>query len=264
VYKVATRLTGDGHASLLAALLFALIPAHAEAVLSIAATNYPLGAAFQLGAFCLIMQRAETRRDGGPLALVLYVGALLCHESALMFPAVVASYVVLLAPIGAPRDGGSIFDRAATLRQSAILYVGPFVAAVLVYLTFRTIVLHMSMMTPDVGTGHISNTVLLLTLPRVMLTYVALLAIPWMAGDSDRVSFVKSAASPDFYLAIAALIVLAACTYVVLRNHPRRQLYLFCMLWTALGIAPMLNLRGLWPEGEIANRYFYLPRSAGA
>ena len=258
VYKVAMRLTGDGYAALLAALLFGLIPVHAEAVLSIAATNYPLGAALQLAAFYLVVRRPEPKRYAGPLALALYAGALLCHESALMFPALVAFYVLLLQPASAACAGGSIFDRAVAQRQSAILCAGPFLTAALVYVVFRTFVLHVPMITPDIGAGHISNTVLLLTLPRVIVTYVALLAIPWMAGDSDRVLFVRSYISPGFYLPVIVLIALAFCFYIALRKHPRRRLYLFCMLWTGIGIVPMMNLRGLWPEGEIANRYFYL------
>jgi len=259
VFKVAARLTGDRYSALLAALLFGLIPVHAEAVLSIAATNYPLGDALQLGAFYLVVQRAGLKRDAGPLALGLYAGALLCHESAVMFPALVASYVLLLEPAGAARVDDLIIGRASAQLGSAIVRVKPFVVAMLLYMCFRIFVLRLAATTPNIGAGHVGGALVLLTLPRVIFTYLALLAVPWMAGDSDRVVFVRSAASPDFYMAVIALIMLAACSYRALRNHPRRRLYLFCVLWTGIGIAPMMNLRGLWPEGEIANRYFYLP-----
>ena len=258
VYKLATRLTGDRYAALLAALLFGLTPVHAEAVLSIAATNYPLCAALQLAAFYLIMQQAGTKRGVGFLSLGLYVGALLCHESAVVFPALVALYVLLLEPAPVAHIDDSILACASLQLKRALVRAAPFLAAVIVYAGFRVFVLHLSMRTSNPG-QEVNGATVLLTLPRVVITYVVLMVVPWMAGDSDRVPFARSATSPDFYLAVATLIALAGCFYVGLRNHPRRRLYLFCVLWAALGIAPMMNLRGLWPQGEIANRYFYLP-----
>jgi hypothetical protein len=259
VYKVATHLTGDEYAALLAALLFGLTPVHAEAVLSIAATNYPLCSAFQLAALYVIMRRAQAKHGVGPFSLVLYVGALLCHESAVIFPVLVALYVLLLEPINGVRPDSSVRARARMQLRSAVIRIKPLVIATALYIAFRVFVLHLAMATPNPSAVQVSNAMVVLTLPLVVVTYVVLMVLPWMAGDSERVAFVRSATSPGFYLAVTALMALAAYVYVSLRNHPRRRLYLFCVLWTGLGIAPMLNLRGLWPQGEIANRYFYFP-----
>ena len=257
VFKIAARLTADLYAALLTALLFGLIPAHAEAVLSIAATNYPLGAAFQLGAFYLVISAGD-KRDTSPLAVLLYLAALLCHENAIMLPALVAIYVLLLEPAGAIRDEPLVV-RARARIGTAVIRIKYFALVMLLYMAFRVFVLHLAFVTPSVGAGHVSSAVLLLTLPRVMVMYVALMVVPWLAGDSDRATFVHRAASPDFYLPLITLTTLTVFLYMVLRNHPRRALYLFCILWIGIEIAPMLNLRGLWPEGEIANRYFYMP-----
>ncbi len=85
VFRLASHLTGDRQAALLAAALFAVLPCHAEAVVWASAIPLPLAAAFELAALLLFIGRAQAPYRNWALAMLLYAGALLTHESAVMF-----------------------------------------------------------------------------------------------------------------------------------------------------------------------------------
>ena len=97
VFKIARRLTGESTPALLAASLFALTPIHAAAVVWMAASGMVLSTTLILAAFYLIMQRAKGSVRNWAAAIACYAGALLCHESAIAFPALVACYAFLFA-----------------------------------------------------------------------------------------------------------------------------------------------------------------------
>ncbi|MGO8909120.1 MAG: hypothetical protein ACLQDM_07335, partial [Bradyrhizobium sp.] len=94
LFRLALRLTGDRQVSLLACLLFAAMPVHVQAVVWISAIGLLLTATFEMGALVLFASRAGSRFKL-PLAMALYAGALLSHESAVAFPALIGLYVLL-------------------------------------------------------------------------------------------------------------------------------------------------------------------------
>jgi tetratricopeptide (TPR) repeat protein len=260
VFKVASILTGHRLSGLLAALLFGLFPAHAEAVVWPAAIPEPMAGLFELAAFYFFIRRAGVPGSNTAWALMLFAAALLSHESAIAFPGLIAVYVLIFddaASIPPPKGNAPGPPALAGRLGKAIVRTAPFVAVTLGYLALRLWVLgFISRPNPE---SHATIAQVLMTIPAVAANYLTVLALPWMAGPSHRVDFVRSAGSPDFYLPLAALGLLAAALVLILKHSSRRRLYIFCAAWTIIGLAPVMNLGGLFHEALVQDRYLYLP-----
>lgn len=103
VYRTVLLLVSEESTALIAALLFAVLPIHAEAVVSASAVSQLLCAIFTLAAFYFFASRAAAPRRNWTLALLFAGCALLSHESAIVFPGLIAIYVFLLeAPAAIP------------------------------------------------------------------------------------------------------------------------------------------------------------------
>jgi protein O-mannosyl-transferase len=256
VYRVASRLADDSYVGLTAALLFGLLPVHAEAVAWPSAIPFPLSAVLEIGAFSLIIGNANATLHKIVPATVLYALALFSHESAVVFPLLVALYAFFLKARG--KEGELRGLKAAQLRaRQAIFVAAPFALETAAYLVIRYLVL--GFINRPNPVNHMTNLQELLTIPHVLLTYLLLLAVPWLAAPSHRLLVVSSAASPEFFVPVLLLGMVAAGFAFAIRAHPRRNLYLFCALWMAVAIAPMMNLRGLFEQALIQDRYLYMP-----
>ncbi|HVN63652.1 MAG TPA: hypothetical protein VMT58_03365, partial [Candidatus Binataceae bacterium] len=91
-FRVACTLTSDRIAGLIAAALFALMPLHAEAIVWASAIPLPLAAVFEFAALELYL-RGRIRSS-----LALFAGALLSHESAVVFPLLIGAHGYFLKP----------------------------------------------------------------------------------------------------------------------------------------------------------------------
>ncbi|MFZ0889617.1 MAG: hypothetical protein WA005_14285, partial [Candidatus Binataceae bacterium] len=254
VYKAALRLSGDRYAGLLSALLFGLMPSHAEAVVWAAGFGLVMSGGFELGALYLVMERARAWWRNWALALGLFAGALLSHEAAVAFPGLVAAYAIWLESPGATSADSDLFPR---LRR-ALVCVAPFALEVLLYLVARRLVLGFLTSNPATPTNLASLPQLVMTVPAVIATYLAVLVIPWWAGPVHRVLPVLSPLSPGFYLPLAALAAIGSAFLLAVRNSPKRRLYLFCAAWTAIAMALLMNLRALRMDQLVHDNYLYL------
>ncbi|MFZ0887707.1 MAG: hypothetical protein WA005_04580 [Candidatus Binataceae bacterium] len=257
LFKVAGRLTADRYAATLAALLFGLIPAHAEVVVWAAANAHILITALELASLYFFIGRGSSRWRGWAPALLFYAVATLTLETAATFPALIAAYVFFLEPAPSPAEAG------LRLRVGrALLCAAPFAAELALYLVARRAVLGLMVGAKIWGIATSGATVgqLLTTIPGMLATYFKLLVIPTLPGPTHRLLVVKSAESPGFFLPLGALSALAATFWMFVRNHPRRRLYLFCAAWMAIAMAaPMLNLTSFLKEDFVHDRYLYLP-----
>ena len=184
VYKVARRLTltEEPYAALLAALLFGLLPIHAEAVIWPSAIPLPLAAAFELGAFyCFIGRRQSAGRDWASIA-ALYAGALLSHESAAAFPALIFFYVLLLESGHEATAPSPALSRERI--RHALLATAPLLAELLLYLVVRWLVLGAISRPNPFNTATTAQ--VLMTIPRVLVAYAVMLAVPWLAAPAHR------------------------------------------------------------------------------
>ncbi len=261
VFRLASHLTGDRQAALLAAALFAVLPCHAEAVVWASAIPLPLAAAFELAALLLFIGRAQAPYRNWALAMLLYAGALLTHESAVMLPVLVALYgLIFERPDRATADRStnpSTILRARMRATAAAVSAAPFAAELLVYLAVRFLVLGF-ISRPMVG-DHLTYGQALMSMPGALAIYLRLLMVPWAAGPAHRLLPPAGLAAPDFLMATAMVVVAAGIFGLAIRNSSRRELYLFCAAWMAISIAPAVNLPSFSSDMIVQDRYLYLP-----
>ena len=254
-FRAAAVLSGDVTVGLLAALLFGVLPAHAEVVTWISALPEPLAAGFELAAFSLAVERPKDRRmQLGSVAC--FLAALLSFEGAIVFPVLLGAYLFLFGERGELES-----ERHSLTIWQILMKCLPYLVACVGYLIARYLVMGLygvAYFSAGVGPSY-AQTVgdLLATMPEVMLYYIAMLGVPWLAGPAHALEWVKSFSSPRFYVPVALLLLLAMGSWLAARRSPRRRLYLFCAIWFFVSIAPMMNLGGVWDL--VQDRYLYLP-----
>ncbi|MGH7815078.1 MAG: hypothetical protein ACREQI_13890 [Candidatus Binataceae bacterium] len=251
VFRVASHLTADRLTGLIAAALFALMPIHAEAIVWASAIPLPLAAAFELAAFEFYLRGAQPRWRAASLGF--FAGALLSHESAVVFPLLIAAHAFLLVTDKSDTSYRTYFGRA----RNTVFAVWPYAAETVGYFALRYWVLgFISRANP---TNHMTAREIALTIPGAIASYAMLLAAPWRAGPSHRLDIVENIAASGFYLPIAGLAVLCVAGWLLIRRHPHRRLYLFCAAWIFIALGPELNLGGLFAKAVLQDRYLYVP-----
>jgi len=260
VFRVAERLTGELRAALLAALLFALMPIHAQAVAWATGFGLVLTGAFQLGAFDSFTRRAAAPRRSWIVSLALYAGALLSHgESAVAFFGLVALYGFLFEARGPTSREVSRMAALAPRIRHGLVCASPFMAEMLIYLLVRKLILGNQAM----GARNIDAVQFAATGPRVMASYLELLAMPWLATPGHGVLVVSSLRAPAFWLPAIILASLAAALFMLPIERRRRELYVFCAGWIVMSLAPVMYLPALRPDQMVADNYLYTA-SAGS
>ena len=280
-FRVAQLLTRSTSAGLFAALLFGVMPIHAEPVIWAVDLPEPLSSAFELGAFCLFIQRSKSGLRGMVWSVLLFVAACLSHEMAVVFPLLIAAYVYLLETDGASkqgeRDAATPRAGAASFWQrvgSAAFWSAPFWGVMVLYLGLRSMVLGPAQvlgLTPKkevatladskvvfrfVDSGH-SLVQGLLTIPSYTVCYLRVLLIPWLAGPGHDVQPTVTLSRYDFFIPLSIIMLLVALGYSALRSSARRNLYFFCIVWWIVTLSPaLLNLDQV--IGEAHDRYEYL------
>lgn len=281
-FRVAQLLTRSTSAGLLAALLFGVMPIHAEPVIWAVDLPEPLSSAFELGAFCLFIQRTKAGWRGMVWPVPLFVAASLSHEMSVVFPLLIAAYVYLLEVDGAEKPGER--DPASTVcggsasfwRRvgNAAFWSAPFWGVTVLYLGLRGLVLGPAQvlgLTPKkeiatlvdsklvfhfVDSGH-SLVQGLMTIPSYTVCYLRVILIPWLAGPGHDVKPTVTLSLHDFYIPLSILVLLVLLGYSVLRRSSQRNLYLFCIVWWIATLSPaLLNLDQV--IGEAHDRYEYL------
>ena len=247
VYKAAIELAGEPQIAFVASLLFGVLPIHAEVVAWEAAVCYLLGSAFSLGVFLLFANRRAAPARNLLVALVLYAGAVFSHESFMIVVVLLGAYIWLFEPR----------TNAEGRFNWGLLWLGLLGVEIVLYGIERIRVIGSF----DVSNGFnpMTREQMLLTAPSVLAADAALLVVPTLAGPAHVRPAVISAASPHFYLPLIFLIAVVAGFLLVIRNHPRRKLYLFCGAWIAICLAPTMNLRAFFPDMLMTDRYLYFP-----
>ncbi|HUO04701.1 MAG TPA: tetratricopeptide repeat protein [Candidatus Binataceae bacterium] len=253
VFRVASRLTSSSLAGLLAAAIFALMPLHTGAVVWPAAVATLLYAAFELAAFIFYLRGVSDLRDPSLnfiASFAMFAGALLSYDAAAAFPILIATHAYFF---GFPEDAANS-ERAERVRF-AFNITRPYLMVLAGWLLLRIWVLG--------GIGHQLNSMstveVALTMPIAIATYTTMLLTPWRAEPAHSLTVIDSAFAPEIYLSLALLAAIFAGVFLVFRKSRHRRLYFYCGAWTAITLAPMLNLGGLEVVSAIQNRYLYLP-----
>jgi tetratricopeptide (TPR) repeat protein len=256
-YQIATKLTADRFAGLLAALMFGLLPVHAEAVIWATAIPESLAGTLQLGAFYFYLRY----RDGHlksrlAWSLACFGVALLSHESAIAFPLLIAAHAFLFRPINqAPSGATSSPVRIWRRGRGALVLAAPFIIVAAIYLSARLAVL--GFITKRDVNNQATLAQIILTVPTVVAHNLTVIINPFEAGPSHRITWVGTAWSADFWMPAMGLGLLGLAGLMALADSPNRKLYAFSVAWVFIAMAPVLNLGILYPNALVADRYMY-------
>ena len=226
-----------------------------------------------MGALCAFIQRSKTRwLLGMAWPLLLFAGAAFSHETAVLFPLVIAAYVFLFETTD-EKAGAWPGESASLARRivQAAARSSPFLGVALLYMAARAAVLGpagvlglsprkiylgsspASLFQPHPNLGL---TQILMTIPTVLVNYVELLVFPWLAGPAHDVTGVTTPSFSRLYVPVTILVLLALLGYLVFRNSPRSKLYLFCVAWSLVALAPALSFNHV--VALVQDRYLYL------
>lgn len=255
-FRLAQLLTRSTAIALLTAAIFGMLSANVEAVVWASAIGEPLSAIFELGALCCLINRDAGQRwsRGLVFALMLYTGALLSHETAVLFWLIIAAYAFLI-------EGKRVGE---SMRLAA-----PFLVLAIAYLVARLNALGTDayFAIPFHQPAYVllgwarpvpppSPLGLILTAPVAFLGYLGVLTIPGMAGPAHNLDWISSVA-PITFIAAGILAVLAGVALAAAWRSSSRNLYLFCAAWSLITFAPSMKLNAL--AALIADRVLYAP-----
>ena len=255
-FRLAQLLSGSTTIALLAAAIFGLLPANVESVVWNSAIGEPLSTLFEMGAVCCLINRkpGPGLSRGMIFALMLYTGALLSHETAVLFWIVVAAYLFLI-------------ERKRA--DESIWIAAPFIMLAILYLCARLNALGIAafagrpdMVHPAVAFGWEKPFPphglldIIRTLPVAIMFYLGVLAIPGMGGPAHDVQWV-TAMNTNAVVSASALILIATVAIILIRRSADWRLYLFCAAWSIVAIAPAMSLKAL--AELVQDRLLYAP-----
>ena len=236
-----------GLGALAAGLVFALHPVHSESVCAIAGRSDSLATLFLLVSLLLALHG----RDGKSLpALVgagfLFLLAALSKEVALAGLALLPLCLWLTAY--APSEGGG------KLKIPWGRVVAPFGVAAVVYALLRVWSGFQTVGAAKAGLGETAVRLL-----QAAAFYVGESFVPWMLSP-----YIPEL--PGALLTVAGLALAVSLAAVALHLYRRGvKLYLFCVLWFAVALAPSLVVVvNNTAQTLVAERYLYLPSVAFA
>jgi len=247
VYQLLRRLSNDAIVAALAALIFAVHPAHVESVSWISGIPDPLAALFYVPA---MIWYVRYREEGRPLWLiasaVAYALSTLCKETALVLPA-----VIFVWEMTRERERGWL----ARLRRAAPLLV-PYIVVAVGYLALRFAVLG-KLIWKHPMMAAVPDSQIWMTVPYVVTTYLRHLVAPFYLSIIYGTSFVKSAADMEFVVPAALLAGLAFVLWVYRRRITSEMCVALALMVAPL--LPVLNLKVFHHEYIVQDRYLYLP-----
>ncbi|MGC2209544.1 MAG: tetratricopeptide repeat protein [Candidatus Korobacteraceae bacterium] len=242
VFALARQLLRDTATAFFAAALYAVHPTHVEAVSWISAAGDPLMTAFVLAsAVAYLHWRKGESAAWLAAALASGAAALLTKDMAVVLPAMLSAFLLL--------------PGAARRWRSQLAALAAFWAEAFAFLAVRSHILH--------GFSHplsgATTADMILTWPAAIAFYLRDMVFPVEMTPSYAFAFVHSASSPGFLWPLLALIVLAAGLSWLLRKATDRRLYLVCLAWTVVPLAPVMYLKVFVPFEIVHDRYLYMP-----
>ena len=236
-------LRGRSGAALAAALVFAVHPVHTESVAWIAGRTDLLAALFMLASILSLDSRLRAGRGGAPaLSLFLFAAALLSKETAVVFPAVVAVFLVSFHARSGPRR--------------MVVLAAEYVLVLALYLLVRFVI-------AAVHAGPASDYTLpvhLYSLLGTFLLYARLLAVP--VGLSAYITNPLAASVLDPRVLGGAALLIALCLAAA-RAWRRDRPLAFFIACGLLSLLPLANVVRISAPGDMgfpaAERFLYMP-----
>ena len=257
VFFLGLRVIEDVFAAWLAAALFAVHPAHVEAVSWASAIAEPLWTFFLLLSVLAFLRWME-RGNAAWWAASFLAGAaaIFTKETAVVLPVVLLATALGLYPI-TPRTGalGTPLRPRGKPGFPVLLATLPFFAVAAIFLAIRQAVLHSFAHPLTVATTE----QMILTWPAALLFYLRHMFWPSVVAPFYPLQIVKGRDLAEFYLPLIELIAaLAALGWIVWRAAGWRRA-LVCGVWTFAPLAPVLYLKALAPFELVHDRFLYAP-----
>lgn len=278
VFKLAERITGQRRVALIAALLFALHPAHIESVAWISGVSDPLMSCFFLGSVLAFFQwRKSAGKIFAALSFALYAAALLAKETAIVIPAVIfvaawfedAWFEVPGSENEWRATGRTETERPRTTRggdllssnlRNALRMSSGYIVIAFLYFGLRNWALH--------GFSHplpASWSQMFLTWPSVAWFYIHQLIIPFSIGEFHSLSYSDHATLLEFWAPLSALCLFLVLGWALTRRllfgtpKPRGETAWFAAVLIIAPLLPVFDLRVLTAGDVVHERYLYLP-----
>lgn len=237
LFSFGKKVFPSGTAAFVAALIFAVHPANAEAVNFISGRNNLSATFFILGTLLLFHIGRERKNTTLTLMSILsFLCGLLCKEIALMLLPLLFFYPF-------HTEGAKKLNF-----QERFMYLYPFMIAALLYLLLRYAALSQIVTQPGTGSGLWQRLAMNLYIVPV---YASLIFIPF--GYKVHYSLPTGIWQ---YLAwiIPFWCALAYCCYLLLRNGSK--ITTFALLWLFWNYLPISNIIEI-PSNAMAERYIY-------
>lgn len=245
VFLILERITKDLRLSAIASLLFAIHPLRSESVAWISGLTDLFLALFLLPSFYLYLLYREGGKSKHLIAAMgLFLVAAFSKEPAVCLPIFIGAYELFI----------SNQDKPFTERlRPALKYGLMFIAVSIVYFGMRQYALGFLLS----DSNYVANSFVsaLMTIPIVVCKYLGLLLWPVDLSLFHATPVVTSPLDVRFILPTLALIIIAAGLWAVRNSLIAR----FGILWFAINLLPVLNLRAFDPNFMVQERYVYIP-----
>lgn len=235
--------------ALIATLFFAIHPVQSESVAWVASYVNALTSIFIFSSLIFYLKLHNSSLLWLIPSSLFYILALLTKEAAIILPVLLIVYELFIIP-----NKTNLLTRISQIFLRSI----PFIITTIIYFYIRILVFgNITPATVDTNFSSIekpSFLVLLLTLPKILLTYLKLLF--WPISSSPIYSFsLINKASLDFYLALFFLFLLIALTIFLSYKH---KIVILAISYLIIPLLPVLNIRFFKLEDLIHDRYLYL------
>ena len=243
VFRLALRVIEDTLAAWLAAALFAVHPAHVEAISWASAMGDPLFTLFML---LSVLAFLRWMRQGSvawwAASFVAGIACIFTKETAVVLPVVLAATALGLRPR----------ERSGTAVVAAAL---PLFAVAAIFLRIRQGVLHSFSHPLTVA----SNAQMVFTWPAALLFYLRHMIWPSFVVPFYPLQIVTGWNSAEFFVPLVELIAaFAVFGFLLWRAAGLRRAFV-CAAWTFVPLAPALYLKALAPFELVHDRFLYAP-----
>lgn len=241
-YALIFNITKDLKLAGMSSLLFGVHPILTETVNSVGFREDLLCATFFLLTvfFYVKIYASHDKNTCYALALLSYAFSLFSKEMAISLPIIIFVLDMLL-----PQSKVRLKIRILRYYPGFLLMSGVYILLRFVFL--RNTIEHVSYP----GNSMVTN---VLTMTKVIASYVKALFFPVVLNADYHVIPETSAIMPPFYLSVVLLICIVGIT---LRLWNRQKKIAFFVLWTFITLIPVMNVV---PIGNImAERYLYIP-----
>ncbi|MFY9223793.1 MAG: tetratricopeptide repeat protein [Blastocatellia bacterium] len=235
--------------SLVATLCFAIHPVQTESVAWIASYVNALTSIFIFSSLIFYLKLHNSSLLCLLPSSLFYILALLSKEAAIILPILLIVYELFIIP--------NKLNLLARLSQIFLRSI-PFIITTIIYFYIRILVF--GSITPTTVDTNFSSLekpsflVLLLSLPKLLLTYLKLLFWPISSSPIYSFSLVNKVSS-SFYLALIFLFLLIVLAIFLSYKH---KIVILAISYLIIPLLPVLNIRFFKLEDLIHDRYLYL------